>query len=86
MIDFKPRKNAWVDSELQDIFGVNFQVGDKVARAGLCGRVAELSIATVTRIENDKLYLDGSKVAIKYPGRLLIITSLYLQNEIPNSA
>ena len=53
-----------------DMIGQGFHVGCKVVRA-----VGEgyLNICTVTKIEDDKLYLDNSKIAIRYPTRLLVI-------------
>lgn len=57
-------------SKLVDMQGKSFHVGCKVARAIESGL---LKIQTVTRLENNKLYLDGSKTAIWYPKALLII-------------
>ena len=34
----------------------------------------QLEVVPVTRVENGKVYLSGSKVAINFPGRLLIVT------------
>lgn len=50
--------------------GFAFHVGCKIVRAISEGM---LDICTVTRIEDDKIYLDNSKVPIRYPRRLLII-------------
>lgn len=50
--------------------GNSFHVGCKVVRAIESG---VLDICVVTRIENDRIYLDGSKTPILYPKRLLII-------------
>lgn len=50
--------------------GFAFHVGCKIVRATSEGH---LTISTVTRIEDNKIYLDNSKVAIRYPNRLLII-------------
>lgn len=59
---------------MKDKLGFAFQEGCKVARAVSRGRSsADIEICKVTRIENGKLYLDDSKVAIKFPSRLLII-------------
>lgn len=53
-----------------DMNGYAFNVGCKVARAITDGY---LSICEVTRVDNDKIYLDNAKVPIKYPRRLLIV-------------
>lgn len=53
-----------------DMRGYAFHVGCKVARAIGDGI---LTISTVTRIENNKIYLDDSKISIRFPKRLLII-------------
>lgn len=58
--------------KLHDIQGNSFHVGCEIVRASGDGY---LSFHTVTRIENGKLYLDNSKIAIRYPKRLLIIKS-----------
>lgn len=50
--------------------GFAFHVGCKIVRAISEGT---LDICTVTKIEDDKIYLDNSKVPIRYPRRLLII-------------
>lgn len=57
-------------SNLLDMHGKIFHVGCKVVRAVGDG---VLDVCVVTRIEDDKLYLDNSKIAIRYPKRLLII-------------
>lgn len=67
----------WMSSSLKDMRGQVFVVGDKVAKAFTSGRSVNLSVCTVTRIENGNMYLDGSKVAIRFPGRLLIVTKIY---------
>lgn len=58
---------------MKDMKGFAFNVGCKVARAELWGKSPRITICEVTRIENNKLYLDDSKQAMKYPDRLLII-------------
>ena len=57
---------------IKDIRGNVFHVGCEIVRAVGDGY---LSFHTVTRIENGRLYLDTSKIAIRYPNRLLIIKS-----------
>lgn len=70
---------------MKDKLGFAFTEGCKVARAVSRGRSSvDLDICTVTRIENGKLYLDDSKVAIKYPGRLLIIEQDPLYRMVKN--
>ena len=68
---------TWMATKLVDMRGQEFVVGDKVAKAYASGRSVNLSVATVTRIENGQMYLDGSHVAIRFPGRLLIVTKVY---------
>ena len=72
----------WMSDDLKDMLNKEFIVGDKVAKAATSGRAVNLSIGVVTRIENGKLYLDNSKVAINYPGRLLIVTKLFEDEQI----
>ena len=67
----------WMSVKLKDMRGKSFAIGDKVAKACTSGRAVNLEIGEGTRIEEGKMYLDGSKVAIRFPGRLLIITKLY---------
>jgi hypothetical protein len=67
----------WMSNKLVDMRGNTFKLGDYVAKAFLSGRSCNLSVGRVTRIEDGKMYLDNSKVAIRFPGRLLIVTKLY---------
>lgn len=70
---------------MQDKLGFAFSEGCKVARAVSRGRSSvDLDICTVTRIEDGKVYLDNSKVAIRYPGRLLIIEQDPLYRMVKN--
>jgi len=62
--------------DLDDMLLRRINVGDTVARAAVAGRSAYLEIRKVTSIRNGKIYLDDSKVAIRYPCRLLVITSI----------
>ena len=57
---------------MKDKLGFGFQVGCKVIRPVILGKSPMLDICEVTRIEGDKLYLDNSKQAIRFPERLLI--------------
>lgn len=70
-------EGKWMSQSLRDMRGQEFVVGDKVAKAISSGRSVNLSVCTVTKIENGSMYLDGSKVAIRFPGRLLIVTKVY---------
>lgn len=67
----------WHGVALTDMRGTEYKVGDYVAKADVYGRSANLRVSRVTRIENANMYLDDSKVAIRYPGRMLIVTKLY---------
>lgn len=70
---------------MKDKLGFAFSEGCKVARAVSRGRSSvDLEICTVTRIEDGKLYLDNSKVAIKFPNRLLIIDQDPLYRMVKN--
>lgn len=64
---------------ITDIRGNVFHVGCEIVRAAGDGY---LSFHTVTRIENGKLYLDTSKIAIRFPKRLLIVKSDPLYNMV----
>lgn len=58
---------------MKDKLGKEYKVGDTVIRAGRHGSSsAYLYFAKVTRIENGKMYLDDSKVAIVYPNAMII--------------
>lgn len=67
----------WMSTDLVDMRQRQFKVGDKVARATVSGRSANLMVSEVTHIANGNVYLDGSKVKINYPGRLLIVTEMF---------
>ncbi len=58
---------------MKDMKGFSFNVGCKVVRSVMSGQSPKLAICEVTRIEDGKIYLDGSKKAINFPNRLLII-------------
>jgi hypothetical protein len=66
----------WLGTDMLDMRGKAFKVGDRVARAIRAGMAVNLEIATVTRIDDGKLYLNDSKVAINYPGRMLIVSEI----------
>ncbi len=67
----------WMDTDLKDMRGIDFALGDKVVKAKTSGRAVNIEIAEVTRIEEGKLYLSGSKVPVNFPGRLLIVTKIF---------
>ena len=58
-----------------DVQGKTFAVGQKVARAVKIGAVdgVEVKITEVTKVDGDKVYLNGSKQPMKFPERLAII-------------
>jgi hypothetical protein len=58
---------------ITDLRGFTFTLGCTVARPVLFGNSPQIELCKVTRIDSGKLYLDDSKVAIKFPRRLLII-------------
>ena len=66
----------WDGTELIDMLGLEFNLGDRVVRAYTSGRAVNLEVLSVTQIKNGKLYLGDSKVPVNYPGRLLIINEL----------
>lgn len=66
-------------SALVDMTGREFAIGDAVARPFRSGNTADMEISRVTRIENGKMYLANSKVALHYPGRCLIVNELNLE-------
>lgn len=65
------------DTQLCDMRGIAYKVGYKVAKADSYGSSATIRVSEVTKIENGKMYLDDAKVAINYPGRMLIINKVY---------
>ena len=79
----KRESGDWMSDALIDMRGQSFKVGDKVARWITSGRAANLEVSEVTRIENEKLYLADSKVAIRYPGRLLNVSRVYANPSKP---
>jgi hypothetical protein len=64
-----------------DMMGFSFHEGCKIVRAVSDGA---LSICTVTSIKDGKIYLDNSKIAIRYPKRLLIIEQDPLYRMVKN--
>jgi hypothetical protein len=57
-----------------DVQGREFAVGQTIARPEKIGiDSVAVKICKVTRIDGDKIYLDDSKQAIKFPERLAII-------------
>ena len=70
-------RGRWMATEAKDMRGREFVLGDKYAKACTSGRAVNLEICTVTLIENGKIYANGSKVALNFPGRCLIVTGLF---------
>jgi hypothetical protein len=58
---------------MKDMKGFPFSLGCQVARSVMWGKSPMIEICTVTRIQNDKIYLNESKQAIRFPDRLLIV-------------
>lgn len=56
-----------------DKVGTKFIVGQRVARASTSGRAAVLHIQTVTRVEDGKVYLDNSPVALRVLRNVLVL-------------
>jgi hypothetical protein len=60
--------------QLIDFMGKDLAVGDKVVRPVTQGmNSCYLELRTVEQIKNGKVYLDGSRTAIKYPSNLVIV-------------
>ncbi len=73
--------DKWYGTDLVDMRKNEFVVGDMVVKPEMSGQSASLRIGIVTKIENGKMYLDNSKVAIRYPSRMLIVTKLFVEKE-----
>lgn len=67
----------WMSEEPNDMRGRPLRVGDRVVRAYVSGRASNIEVVDVTRVDNGKVYLDGSPRAVNYPGRLLIVNEVY---------
>lgn len=63
----------WGGTAPVDMRGVAFKVGDRVAKAIKSGYAVNLELATVSRLDGGKVYLSGSKVPVRFPGRCLIV-------------
>lgn len=72
----KASTERYMSSDLVDMLGRSFNVGDIVARAISAGTkdTHEIELRRITRIENGKLFMSNSSNPMKYPGRLLIVT------------
>lgn len=57
----------------KDLQGTEFKVGQRVARAATIGNSPTVKVCKVTDINGPCVYLDGSRQAVKYPNRLLIL-------------
>lgn len=58
---------------MKDMKGYAFNEGCVVARAVMWGKSPMIELCTVTKIKDNKLYLDHSKQHIRFPERLLIV-------------
>ena len=72
----RPDWDRFMSEEHKDFFGAEIKLGDRLLKPQVEGRSAVLVRCTVTRIENGKIYLDNSKVAIQYPGRCVNLSYL----------
>ncbi len=57
---------------MKDMFGKTICVGDVVLKPTMFGRSPFIEERFVSSIENGKIYLDDSKVAIRFPERLVV--------------
>lgn len=73
------------DLQIKDLRGKVFSVGCIVARAVAHGGACFIDLATVTRIENGKLYLNSSKQAMRFPSRLVIVEQDEFENCMLNN-
>ena len=62
--------------EHKDFFGNQININDRLLKPEVSGRTPILVRCLVTSIVNGKIYLDGSKNPIKYPGRCVNISAL----------
>lgn len=63
-------------SEPTDMFGTAFQRSDLVAKATDYPRSGSIEVSRVTRIDRGRIYLCDSTVPVRYPGRLINLSSL----------
>jgi hypothetical protein len=66
---------------IKDKLGKVFHVGCKAVRAVESGY---LEVVEITKIDNGKIYINGSRIPIKYPARLVIIEQDPLVNYLTN--
>lgn len=57
---------------MKDMFGTIIEVGDIVLKPMLLGRSPFIEKRVVSVIADNKIYLDDSKVAIRFPERLVV--------------
>lgn len=67
---------TFMSPELKDFFGFEIKVGDRLLKPHVQGRSAIIVKCLVTSIENGRIYLDKSKVPIKFPGRCVNLSHL----------
>lgn len=85
MISMERERPDWIrfmSHELMDIFGFEIKIGDRLLKPQMEGRSAILVRCIVTSIQNGKMYLDGSKVPVQFPGRCINISALRTNNVI----
>lgn len=66
----------WMSTDPTDVFNQEIKLNDQIVRACKSGQAVNIEICTVTRVENEKIYVDFSKVAIRYPGRCMIVNAV----------
>ena len=76
----RPDWDRLSSEELKDFFGNDINVNDRLLKPEVWGRSPILSRCVVTSIVNGKIYLDGSKNPIKFPGRCVNISALRIMN------
>lgn len=67
-------------TELKDMLGNEYLVGDRVVRGKVIGSVStsqDIEILEVTEIKNGRVYLNGATRPVKYPGRMIIVTKVF---------
>jgi hypothetical protein len=72
----RPDWDRFMSHELIDIFGIEIKVGDRLLKPQVESSSAVLVKCVVTTISEGKMYLDGSKVPVQFPGRCVNISAL----------
>lgn len=71
-----PDWDRFMSPELKDFFGSEIKLGDQLLKPKIHGRLPMLQRCTVTSIKDGKIYLDQSKVPIRFPGRCVNVSYL----------